>query len=428
MTRAAAILERLPLLWREGPELRRLVDVLAVQIQAIDEKANLIRRTHHFDLAYALDDAARLGALLDIPLEAWQEWLADYRAWVHGLRDAQFRAGSVTREAIGGFVARYLEGFQRAYGVRLAPPVRALGGEASDAQVALVENPPRLRFVAAPSGTLLPLDRFTLENRGLDPAPLDMVITGLGETGPEFAPLVANLSTGQAVVFLGTVPQGKRLWIEAVADGDDFLLRARLEGEDVTDRVRLIEGFTPGRAESIVAAADPPRPLRLDRGPNAFWYMPLAHFDVPGLDRVLLALADLELEQGVWDQAHFDRALFVQTAASTLQLAWRETQPATIRLSVPAGTMLSAPDGLDPALEAREDLRTALAEAMERLAAVGVAAEVELRARRETQRGRDRLAAILPTTIRENGPTGADRLPDAGGRFGVTDLGDSTYG
>lgn len=428
MTRATAIVDRLPFLYRDGDELRSLVDVLALQIQAIDETGNLIRRTHHFDLAFALEDAAGLAALLDIPLEPWQERLSEYRAWVHGLRDAQFRAGSVTREAMEIFVVRYLDSFQRAYGLQLTPPARTLAAVADDAQPALVENPACLRYVAAPSGELLPLDRFSLENQGLDPAPLDIVITGLGETGPDHAPLIANLTTGRAVVFLGTVPQGKRLWIETVAAGDDFVVRGRLEGADVTDGLRLIDGFVPGRAETIVADPGPPRPLLLDRGVNEFWYLPLAHFDVPGLDRVLLALAELWLEQGAWDQSRFDRALFVQTAASTLQFAWREARPATIRLSLPAGIMTSEPAAFDRALAAREDLRTALAEALERLAAAGVQSEVDLRARRETQPGNDRLAAVMPTMIKERGPTGADRLPDADGRYGVTDLGESTYG
>ncbi len=428
MTRADAIIQRLPYLYREGAELRRLVDVLAVQVQALDEGANLVRRTHHFDLAYALEDAAKLAAVLDIPLEPWQERLSDYRAWVHGLRDAQLRAGSVTREAIEIFVNRYLEGFQRAYDVRITPPARTLATDADDAQVALVENPVRLRYEAAPSGALLPLDRFTLDNRGLDPTPLDLVITGLGEAGPDYAPLIANLATGRAVVFLGTVPRGKRLWIEAVAAETGFVVRGRLEGEDVTDRLRLIAGFVPGHAETIIADEGPPLPLMLDRGPNELWYMPLAHYDVPGLDRVLLALADLALEQGVWNVSRFDHALFAQSAASTLQVAWREARPATVRLSLPAGLMVSRPDGLDAALEAREELATALESALEGLTAAGIDSEVDLRPRRETQPGLDRLAAVIPMTVRERGPTGGDRLPDADGRFGVTDLGGSTFG
>lgn len=428
MSRTDAILARLPHLYRDGPELRRLADVIALQIQALDERGNLVRRTHHFDLAYAIEDAERLAAILDIEAEPWQERLGEYRAWVHGLRDAQLQAGSVTREAISIFVRRYLDGFQRARGVRLVPPVRELGEEPGDAEAALVENPPRLRYVAAPTGELLPLDRFTLENRGLDPVPLDTVITALGEDGPEYAPLLANLTTGRALVFLDTLPPGRRLWVEAVADGDDFVARARLEGHDVTDRLRLIDAFEPGRAESVVADEGSQRPIVLDRGPNEFWYLPLAHYDVAGLDRVLLALAELSLEQGRWGRSAFDEALFVQAAASTLQFAWREVRPATIRLSLPAGTMSSEPGAIDDALQARSQLGDALAEALERLAAAGVASEVDLRARREVQPGLDRLAAVFPKTIHERGPTGGDRLPDADGRFGVTDLDGSTYG
>jgi hypothetical protein len=45
----------------------------------------------------------------------------------------------------------------------------------------------------------------------------------------------------------------------------------------------------------------------------------------------------------------------------------------------------------------------------------------------ETQGQHDAVVAVLPVVVRETGPTGADRLPDAGGLWEVTDYDESTF-
>jgi len=82
---------------------------------------------------------------------------------------------------------------------------------------------------------------------------------------------------------------------------------------------------------------------------------------------------------------------------------------------------------LEEAVAARERLELALREALRRLSAAGVRGDVSLRPHRALQRSRDRLTGVFPARFREVGPTGADRLPDAGGSFGVTDFDDSTF-
>ena len=434
MARAADMAERLPQLWRDGELLRGLLDVVGLQLEVVDEESREVARSHHFDTCLELDEAGGLAAVLDIPPEVWQS-LGEYGPWVHGLRDARLRAGSVTREGIRLFVERYRAGFEVANRVRITPPVLRFEREPAGDGPALRENPPGLRRLRVPArGGIEPLSRFEIVNGGLDPVPLAAVITGLGSTGPEHAPLLANLTTGQALVLLGPVPPGARLWLlpagpKVAPDGTPPELVARLEGADIGDRVHAFTGFGPGPSgpPPPMPAGSPIPALTLARGVNELWFMPLAHFDVPGLDRVLLALAELALRQGRWDETGFDRSLFAQEPAATLQLAWAETTPATFVLDLPAGSLDSRAGDLDDALAARDRLEDALALALPRLAAAGVATGVRFRPHLEHQPARDRLAAVLPLTHREGGPTGADSLPDAGAAYGVTGFDDSTF-
>jgi len=432
MTRAADMAERLPQLWRDGELVRALLDVLGLQLEVVDEESREVARSHHFDTCLELEEAGRLAAVLDIAPEVWQS-LAEYRPWVHGMRDARLRAGSVTREGVRLFVERYRAGFESANRVKVTPPVLVFARDPAGGGPALVENPPALRRQREPSrGGIEPLARFEVVNGGLDPVPLAAVLTGLGATGPEHAPLLANVTTGEAIAYLGPVPPGSRLSLlpasPSVGEGGAGPeLVASLEGVDVTDRVHAFTGLTPGPPGPPAPTTGPPRSITLARGVNVLWFLPVAHFDVGGLDRVLLALAELALRQGRWDETTFDRSLFAQEPAATLQLAWVEATPATFVVDLPAAALDSRAGDLDDALAARDRLEDALALALPRLAAAGVATRVRFRPHREHQPARDRLAAVLPFTHREVGPTGADSLPGAGGAYGVTGFDDSTF-
>ena len=427
MARATDMLARLPELYRDGETAGRLAAVWGAQIETLDETANDIRRSHYFSQCFDLDDAAGLAALLDIGPEPFQG-LTEFRAWVNGLRAARLRAGAVTREGIRIFTQLYLDGFQRGNRIRITPEASELGFAPSDETPALIENPPEPRFAQGPGlDGLAPLERFSLENRGLDPTPLALVITAFGPGGGEFTPMIANLTTGEGLVFLGRIPPGQRLFLTPKAGEDGATLSARLETEDVTARMRYFNPLIPGDAASTIAAPGPMSPLSLDRGLNDLWFLPLAHFDAPGLDRALFALASADLTRGEWDVSEFDKAIFAPAIAASLQAAWRETRPATIELRIPTGIMRSPAGGLEAALEARENLRAALGLALGRLSAAGVRATATLAPRRERQPMADRLAAILPATFVEGGSTGADRMPEAQGRFGVSKLDDATF-
>jgi hypothetical protein len=195
----------------------------------------------------------------------------------------------------------------------------------------------------------------------------------------------------------------------------------------VTADLRSIHGLVPGQPWNAPQIQSPAKALRLGRGRNDLWFLPVAHFDSGGLDRALLALADLLLAQGRWDESRFDQALFHQDAAVTLNLTWLERQPATVDITLPAGVLESRAGELDDALVERDRLAYALNLAVSRLKPAGVRAQVGLQPLSEQQGQLDRLVAVLPILQREIAPTGQDALPEAGGLFGVTSFNDSTY-
>lgn len=420
MTRAADIAKRLPFLYQDGTEVRRLLAVYGLQLSMGEEAMREVQRGHFFNRALNLDEAAALAALLDIAPEDWQG-VREYRAYVHGLRDAILQAGAVTRRGIGLFTRRYVTGFQQAQGARIVARPAELAAAPDPQRIALIENPLIPRYHAEPQG-LEPLARMSLDNRGLDPASAAFVITALADGGPVYAPALTNITTGQALIWRGVVPPGQRLLIEPAA-GDS--VRATLEGVDRTADLVGVEALEPGDAGSVVQA--PPRPLELQRGVNDLWFQPLAHYDVPGLDAVLLALADLTLKLGRWDETGFDRSLFYMDPVGRIQFAWAETAPATMVLAVPAGQIAHPADGIEPAVEALALLQDGLGRGLDRLAAAGIRTSVTARGNRETQPARDRLAMMLPMRVKERGNMGADSMPDGDGRFGVSDFDESVF-
>jgi hypothetical protein len=172
---------------------------------------------------------------------------------------------------------------------------------------------------------------------------------------------------------------------------------------------------------------NPPRALRLARGVNDLWFLTVAHFDVFGLDRFLLGLADLALKQGRWEDTAFDHALFYQDPGVQLRMTWIETEPASIEARLPLGLALRRATAPGRVENDRDQFAASVAQGVNRLKAAGVRSEVLAMAFTETQPTNDFLTETQPVTVREVGATGGERMPDKGGVFGVTGFGDSTY-
>ena len=150
MSRLDDLAGRLHPLLREGERIRSLLAPSAVAAEIAMEDMIEIGRAHRFDDVLELEEAERLGALLDIRREPWQT-LPLYRAWLHATREAM-RDGMVTHSAIEDFARRYAADYQK-YSQTLIGPARPL----------LIENP-RRRKIAQPDGLVLaPLAQLPIE-------------------------------------------------------------------------------------------------------------------------------------------------------------------------------------------------------------------------------------------------------------------------
>lgn len=433
MKRVDDMASRLPQLYRDGELLRGtrasggVLEVPAVQIETVDEIAREVQRMHWFDRTYELEHAGMLAALLDFGPETWHD-LDTFRPWVHALRDAMLKEGGVTVDAIRTFIGDYAKDFKAVTSVDAigqlsewtAEPA-APDGPANGAP-SFIEYPRVRRFVRFPaSGALEPLSRFTVVNRGFHETTLSFFIAGTSY-GREAAPLIANLTTGEALLFMDEIPEGKRLWIES---GDDTL-SARLEDEDVTAKLRWIAKLEPGQTVAAAELVAPAKPLRLTRGANDLWFFPLALFDMRGLDRFLFSMPDRAMTEGRFGTSTFDHALFYQPPWMVLYASWVEESPATFEVQLPAAVLRSERP-LDEALARRTLLPNALGVGVGMLHAAGVAASVTMNGFGETQRQQDRLRLVMPVPLREHGTVGADRITERGGAFELTAFDDSTF-
>jgi hypothetical protein len=191
--------------------------------------------------------------------------------------------------------------------------------------------------------------------------------------------------------------------------------------------VRSVSGVTPGTPWEQAQVRQPALPITLARGRNDLWFLPVAHYDALGLDRFLLALADIALMQGRYDHTAFDQAVFYQDPAAIFRVSWVETQPAAFRIELPGGTLLNSAGRTQNALQSRDDLGFSLDLAVKKLKAAGVASSVVLEPFQEVQPQTDYLQAVLPVKVRDVGVVGADQMPDKGGLFGVTEFDQSTF-
>ena len=423
MAHLANMLERLPLLYREGELLSQILAIPSLDLDVFDEQMFEIQQSHWFNKAYHFEDVKKLAALLNISPEPWQE-LPEFRAWVHALRNAWLRNGTVTCKAIQMFVDEYTERFQTAVSINAVTTLGKWSDKPSQTRPALVENPLRRKFQQiAGAKAVEPLHQEAIINRGLDDSKADFLLSA-SAAGKEFMPTLINIDSGDALIYTGVLGAGDRLWLQTMADNS---VRAFTDSQDVSDKLYSVKQVKPGQAWSAEHAQKPAQALSILRGENTLWFLPVAHFNEPGLDRALLALADINLKQGRWDETHLDESLFYQDPVVDIWVSWQEARPATFDVTVPGGIMVNPANRTDEALEDRGHLEYSLNLGVQKIKAAGVEAKTTLLSFQEVQGSRDSLQDIWPKTFKEIGPSGADKNPDAGGIFGVTDFGDSVF-
>lgn len=425
MNRLDTMRDRLPPVWSSEPGTitRSLLALIATWQAAYDEDMDRVQRSHWVDTAFDLGDLSRIGALFQIAPAPW-ETESLYRVRLKATIAARLR-GAVSRDVLEFVLVAILGGAQTALGSRYADlPATAgqgvsvfhTGPDGPPDTPAFVEFPIRRRRSAdlLTDGALRrPLAKITLTNTGLHPTGLQGIIRGVA--GKKTAvPLIANLTNGQVMVYVGMIACGQALAFGIGPEGD---FTATLDGRDVADRFLTAEGFEPGgRFEPMIPDPEP-RPLRLERGENQLWFFPLALYDEPVLGTGVFALPEADLTHGRWagkdDTVEkkavtpFGKALFEQPPAVSLDLYWDESTPATFRFLIPAGIVRrETGQDVDAATE-RERLFVLMQDTLAALRAAGIDGRVEPRPFAETQRQADRVQVLDPTLLAETQPMGS---------------------
>ncbi|MBU1054941.1 MAG: hypothetical protein KKC46_14100 [Proteobacteria bacterium] len=418
------MLSRLPLLYREGDLVGRILALPGLQVEISDELMLFVQQAHWFDSTVEISEARKLAAILGIEHESWQS-LGEFRAWVHALRNSWLINGTTTVHGLKSFVEEYTNRYQDAIDTVFIPPVRSwqendgIQKNTGEDAASFIENPKIKKYLYIPeTGGIEPLHQFAIFQRGIDDTYLHMLYTGMVST-PEYVPVCANITTGQALIYLGEIPPGKRLWITANESG---LASASLEGVDVTAKLRSIEGYQAGVAWNNDQYIEPARAIKLVRGENRLWFLPLAHYDQKGLDRFLLSFAGTDTQQGRMDETCFDKSLFYQQPLIKLAVAWYEAVPASFAVTLSGGIMRFRKGGEDAANTKRKRLVYSLQNGINKLKAAGIKAEVSLAPFTEVQHQRDNLCDISPKTFSSYGPTGSDAVPKTGAIFGKSEF------
>jgi len=422
--------------------LTRLLDVVALELECVDEDLDRLRQTHWIRTAYRLEDVEKLAALVGVARLPWED-LRTFRARLLPLVKARL-AGALGPEEIKRFVYEYLQESERALTVtagrgayQLVPGLQRVTLDEAYAPppdrplfrpLALEENPHRTKrsgVLAARGGNVPYLYRWTEANRGLEPTVATFAVTGLFG-GVTTVPVLVNVTTGDLLGFSRPLKFGQRLDIEPAGEGDRA--HATLNGVDVTEHLFGMRGFALGTPFALADLDPEPRLPRLARGPNDWIYLSVGLFDVKGLNRFFFAIARDSLYEGKFDETFFDRALFPSGNVCRLEMQWIETEPASFVVRVPRYVVIEPRDAA--AAEETppyEEVAAGLRDAIGQLRAAGVRAAVELVPFVETQRQRVRVTLPWVVTDREIGSAGARDRISIGGRFGETSLGDSRY-
>lgn len=414
MNRLDACLQRLPPIYNIDPGslLHQFMALFATTMAAYDEDMNRVQRSHWIDTAFDREDLIKLGALFDIPAASWEPDHL-YRARLKATIAARLR-GAVTRDVLEFVLVRIIDGAQQAMGTRYfelpanvsaGRSVFSTGPTEEPMEPAFIEYPRKRRrseMLINANGLLRSLGKFTLNNKGLHPVPVQGVVRGV--TGRmTTVPVLVNLTNGQVLTYLGELPCGYELQLGVDENGE---FTANVNDKDVRDRVYTGEGFVPGEAFTPILPDSEPRPLMLERGENQLWYFPLAMFDEKILDAGVYGMPAVDLQHGRYAERDneqngtlFDKSLFEQPYGVSLDLWWDEDIPARFIFEIPSG-VVRRDARIDSDLDAdRVRLFAVLQQTVSLLRAAGVDGRVEPRPLRDAQSMNDRVRILDPTLV-----------------------------
>ena len=405
---------------------RACSSVPGVAIEIVDEDLVSIQRAHWFDHAVELDDAAGLAAVLDSRPSRGRACACSAR----GCTRCATRCCStarVTRPAITRLRASLRVRRSRPPSEALAlPPLDEFADSPSPDPAGARREP------AAPARAAHADDRRhraaaavpASSTAGSTRRPPALLLDGLPD-GPECVPVIANLTTGDALIYRGTIGPGQRLWI---APGRRRHGDTRGSSAPTSPTACVsVRGLVPGTPwPSVQSAAR--RRSRCGQGRTSCGSCRSPTSTTSASTASCSRWPTWTCAKGAATTPTFDQSLFYQDPAASLHAVWMEAAAGGVRDR--AAGRHAAPSRRRPeadALAARSQLGASLSSRSTACAPPACAPRCVLRELHETQRTGDALVSILPLVRREIGPTAPTRLPDAGGVFGVTDFDDSTF-
>lgn len=422
----------------------QLLNVFALEMEALQEDTEAMRQTHWIETASRIRDLEKLAQLVGIKRLEWEN-TRTFRARLIAVVTARLR-GALGPEEIKEFVSDYLKRAEDSFSRKndaSSKVVFVLGLDKVDdpfAQpkagsrfrpLALVENPKKVRFskqLMAVSGRVPYLYRWKEKNLGLTETVATFEIRGLSG-GRTAAPVLVNLTTGELIGYDGTVALGQTLMIEQSGKEDDSRqAKATLNEMDVTASLFSVSKFIPGvpfKKEDFDAQ---PRLPRMVRGPNQWTFLSVGKFDLKGLNHFHFAIADDQLREGVFNKTFFDHALFPAGPVANLAMQWIETEPASFQVRIPWSLIIEPSgqalmNGGSPHELVAEGLRISL----QQLHAAGVLAEIHFDPFVEQQPQKVRVVLPWKVLDPEKGPAGQHDRISFGAHFGESGFGDSYF-
>lgn len=417
--------------------LSELLAVFALEMEAIQEDIDRMRQSHWVNFAFQLADLEKIAALVGVTRLPW-EALPDFRIRLLTTVAARL-AGAIGPDEISQFVVDFLQRSEALTGAVFVPGLAKLKGldafksQDSDPlfrRLQLIENPPRLRrsnTLLAKGGRVSYLDRWQETNGGMEETVPSLFITGFPDKRTA-TPVLVNLTTRDLIGFKGTVALGRTLVITpAPVAGDPQRCTASINGRDATADLFSVRAFTPG-VPFEPADFDPnPRLPRMARGANQWQYLSVGLYDVRGLDHFFFAIAENDLEEGVFDRTFFDHALFPSGPVAGLAMEWAELEPASFEVHVPRYVVMEPEIVEADQRTPHEHVAEALQLTISKLHAAGVRAQVLFDPFVETQSQSVRTNLPWLRLDREIGSAGRSDSLSLGGRFSESPLGDARY-
>lgn len=442
MNRLDNMLQRLPPIFNveQGSLLYQVMALFANMLAAYDEDMNRVQRSHWIDTAFDREDLEKLGVLFNVPAAAWEPDDL-YRTRLKVTIAARLR-GAVTRDVLEFVIVQIIDGAQKSLGTRYFELPTTVSNGRSVFHTGPSELPSQAAFIEFPGqrrrceqlvnnkGLLRALGKFTVNNKGLHPVPLQGVIRGVNNR-QTIVPVIVNLTNGHVFTYIGDLHCGHELHFGVDKKGQ---VVAQLNGKDVSGDIFTGRDFVPG-AEFTPIIPDPePLPLMFERGENRLWYFPLALFDEKILNVGGYGMPAVDLQHGRFADRTmenvgtlFDKSLFEQPYGVSLDLWWDEDTPARFHFEIPAGVIRRDTNSNSDLEADRTRLFALLQQTVNLLRAAAIDGRVLARPLRDMQKSSDRVRILDPTQVKDEMRM-ESRLSGLSALFDVSALEGSRFG